>query len=262
MGGFLDDSRLMLLAMAAEGVEATGAALAELWRRSSRAGRLDRTLRALEKKGLIAGGGEAALDGRLFRLTAEGQARLAGPIDPEARWARKWDGQWRLVLFDVPQSRAAVRTRLRRKLRELRFGWLQNSVWINPDPVDELKRDFEQHRNSVESLVLLEARPAGGETDEELVAGAWDFAQLAKDHAAYHQVLRLRPGTRSRAGDIDAWLAWAESERRAWKKIVERDPFLPEVLWPKGYAGRTAWHARREALAVCSETLMRAATAD
>jgi hypothetical protein len=60
---------------------------------------------------------------------------VLGGRDPEAQWARPWDGQWRLVLFDVPTGQNAQRERLRRYLRDKGFGYLQNSVWISPDPL-------------------------------------------------------------------------------------------------------------------------------
>jgi len=252
-----NDSRLFLWLLALDGVEATGAQLAEIWRRASRKGRLDRVVRKLEAAGLVGRTGEGSLDQRLFRLTSVGRSALAGPMDPETLWARNWDGKWRLVLFDVPQSRAAIRTRLRRQLHEMRFGWLQNSVWLSPDPTDQLVQMFGSRQATVESLVFMEARPAGGETDEELVLGAWDFVRLAKVQAEYLQVLRLRPA-RGRRGEAAAWVAWAQTEQRAWDQVVRLDPFLPEALWPRNYAGRAVWTARREALQAGSQALLRA----
>lgn len=261
MRALWNDSRLFLWMLADDGVEAAGAQLAELWQRCSRKGRLDRVLRKLEAEGLVNRTGEGPLDERLFRLTAAGRGALDGSVDPESLWKRSWDGKWRLVLFDVPQSKAAVRTHLRRRLQELRFGWLQNSVWLSPDPADELVQLFAAHRATVESLVFLEARPCGGESDEELVTGAWDFDRLARVHAEYLQVMRLRPG-RSRRGEVSAWVAWAQSEQRAWDQVLRLDPFLPEALWPRDYAGREVWLARREAMRAGSEALLRASAAD
>src|ERR1017187_8570810 len=36
-------------------------------------------------------------DDRLYRLSAQGRLHVLGGRDPEERWARPWDGQWRLV---------------------------------------------------------------------------------------------------------------------------------------------------------------------
>ena len=39
-------------------------------------------------------------DDRLYRLSAQGRLHVLGGRDPEERWARPWDGHWRLVLFE------------------------------------------------------------------------------------------------------------------------------------------------------------------
>ncbi len=253
-----NDSRMLLLVMAADGIEATGRSLQRIWQHASRAGRLDRALRRLLRKGQVDPTGSEEVDARLFRITLAGRQALLGDIEPEALWSRKWDGKWRLALFDVPQTHVALRTRLRRKLRELRFGWLQNSVWVSPDPVDVLTRLFEQEKGSVENLAFLEARPAGLVTDQELVAGAWDFERLARLQEVYLKVLRLRPA-RGRRAEVSAWLAWAETEQRAWLEVKRHDPFLPEVLWPEGYAGRRIWSERLKALHEAGGALARLA---
>jgi phenylacetic acid degradation operon negative regulatory protein len=211
-------------------------------------------MKDLESGGLIGGTGTGPLDERLFRITRRGRAAFLGEIDPEALWTRTWDGVWRLAMFDVPQVHASLRTRLRRKLRELRFGWLQNSVWLSPDPVSQLIGQLTQKDVTVESLFFIEGRPAGGETDAELVAGAWDFAELAKQHATYLKLLRTRPsfGRQTKSAE---WSAWLESESRAWRAVARRDPFLPAPLLPADYAGRTVWQARRDALHASSRAI-------
>jgi DNA-binding transcriptional regulator PaaX len=45
---------------------------------------------------------------------------------------RKWDGYWRLVLFDIPEKRKAGREALRSKLKQLGFYQLQKSCFIHP----------------------------------------------------------------------------------------------------------------------------------
>jgi len=44
----------------------------------------------------------------------------------------KWDGKWRLVLFDIPHKVKRKRDSLRYMLRQLGFVQLQKSVWITP----------------------------------------------------------------------------------------------------------------------------------
>lgn len=46
----------------------------------------------------------------------------------------RWDGKWRLVIFDVPESEKRVRDALRRQLKQLDFCELQKSVFVHPFP--------------------------------------------------------------------------------------------------------------------------------
>jgi len=49
----------------------------------------------------------------------------------------KWDGKWRLVMFDIPEKHKKAREALRYKLKELDFLRLQDSVWVTPYPCDD-----------------------------------------------------------------------------------------------------------------------------
>jgi DNA-binding transcriptional regulator PaaX len=131
------DSRLILLLLLAKGVETTGRVLADWWRATRRSNKLADQLRLLTERGCVRTG-SGPVDDRLLTITEHGRRLVWGDTDPEARWARRWDRSWRLVLFDVPQAKASLRAGLRRKLRALHFGWLQNSVWLSPDPVDAI----------------------------------------------------------------------------------------------------------------------------
>ncbi|MFA6519901.1 MAG: CRISPR-associated endonuclease Cas2 [Candidatus Paceibacterota bacterium] len=45
---------------------------------------------------------------------------------------KKWDGRWRMVVFDIPERRRRVRIRLRAFMSEIGFIRLQDSVWVYP----------------------------------------------------------------------------------------------------------------------------------
>lgn len=51
----------------------------------------------------------------------------------------KWDGQWRIVLFDIPESQRKIRDAFRYHLKLLGFFEFQKSVFIHPyDCEDEI----------------------------------------------------------------------------------------------------------------------------
>ncbi|MDP3794229.1 MAG: CRISPR-associated endonuclease Cas2 [Candidatus Uhrbacteria bacterium] len=45
---------------------------------------------------------------------------------------KKWDQKWRLLIFDIPESRRSLRDRIRHLLRQFGFLRLQDSVWVYP----------------------------------------------------------------------------------------------------------------------------------
>lgn len=51
---------------------------------------------------------------------------------------RRWDRRWRLVIFDIPERRRGVRTRLRKFMSSCGFYRLQDSVWVYPHDCEDL----------------------------------------------------------------------------------------------------------------------------
>ena len=193
---------------------------------------------------------------RLYRLTAQGRLHVLGGRDPEQRWARPWDAQWRLVLFDVPTGQNAQRERLRRYLGDKGFGYLQHCVWITLDPLAEERQILGRGKINVESLILLEARPRAGELDAEIVAGAWDFERINRRYARHLKALAERPGGALRNDTAaKALLRWAAAERETWLDAVTNDPLLPGQILPSEYLGQQAWRRRVEVLRDASRQL-------
>lgn len=54
----------------------------------------------------------------------------------------KWDGKWRLVIFDVPEKRRRARDLLRSKLKQWGFVYFQQSVWGTKKNCTKTLRDF------------------------------------------------------------------------------------------------------------------------
>jgi phenylacetic acid degradation operon negative regulatory protein len=186
---------------------------------------------------------------RMYRLTRQGRLLALGGRDPQIQWARKWDGRWRLVLFDIPTTRNAFHLKLWRYLRTKGYGCLQNSVWITPDSLEAERQVLGDGKINVESLILLEARPCAGESDSEIVAGAWDFNRINRGYARHLRFLGDKPGgVLGSELAAKALLRWAVAEREAWLTAVRGDPLLPEKILPAGYLGQQAWRRRVEVL--------------
>jgi DNA-binding transcriptional regulator PaaX len=191
----------------------------------------------------------ASPDDRIYRLTWQGRLHALGGRDPQARWSREWDGRWRIVLFDVPTAQNSHRVHLRRYLRDKGFGYLQKSMWITPDSLEEERQILGGGKINVKSLILLEARPCAGETDAEIVAGAWDIERINRRYTRHLKILNERPSSTLRNdASAKALLRWATAEREAWLDAVTKDPLLPKRILPPDYLGQQVWQRRVEVL--------------
>jgi hypothetical protein len=72
----------------------------------------------------------------VYRLSKKGREKIKKFIFDEffIRKPERWDGKWRLVIFDIPESQNKARWALRRKLKDLGFYQCQKSAWIHPFP--------------------------------------------------------------------------------------------------------------------------------
>jgi DNA-binding transcriptional regulator PaaX len=97
---------------------------------------IDDSLKRLVKKRLIA---VVVKNGvKQLKLTLEGkralfkvQSRSLIKIKP-----KKWDGKYRVVIFDIKESLKFVRNDVRYTLIQFGFIKLQNSVWVYPYPCE------------------------------------------------------------------------------------------------------------------------------
>jgi hypothetical protein len=95
--------------------------------------RIREAFRRLEGSGLI--GKDAR--GR-YALTEKGRHAAALSAFLAKPKPRRWDGKWRIVIFDVWERRRKVRDELRRRLQGAGFVRLQDSVWVTPYPCEDL----------------------------------------------------------------------------------------------------------------------------
>ena len=171
-----------------------------------------------------------------FRITPQGKKHLAGRLFPIYQLSDSgWDGKWRVVVFDIPESDKATREFLRRKLVSLGFGKLQKSVYISPlDLLTDLK-EYLGGQHLYGRVIVFEAKEVFAK-DQRLVANfVW---KLDKLNERYLELVR-RIYSR---GDFEE-RGWQREVRRIKEdffQILLADPILPKELLPEDWAGGKA----------------------
>jgi len=168
-----------------------------------------------------------------FKITSLGKIKLTSEIPALSFGRVKWDGFWRMLIFDIPEKEKKLRDILRGRLKEFGFGKWQKSVYISPFDIGKEVAEFIKSHGLEEYAFILESKKilAGGQ--RELARVVWDLDNL---QARYLELLGL-------CGELNTLLKRREVEKTKvkdlWQKlrdlhsdILVEDPGLPKGLLP------------------------------
>ncbi len=149
-----------------------------------------------------------------------------------------------------------------KELIESRGDTLEQKIYkltdTAPDPLEPMARVLQEFAEDVESLILLEARPCGGESSAAIVQGAWQFDRVNHLYRGYLETLE-QFSRKAAEGPLSPreFEQWSRRERAAWFEVIENDPLLPLSLLPADYLGRKAWEARKRLAKILPQQLDR-----
>lgn len=105
----------------------------EVWKRFN-IPYLKRTLQRLEEQKLVETDEESGM--QIIKITSQGRKKVLKMAldDLEVKKPRIWDGKWRLVSFDLPETMAKTRKVLVEYLSAWRFYPMQKSVYFHAYP--------------------------------------------------------------------------------------------------------------------------------
>ena len=74
---------------------------------------------------------------RSFKLSKKGLDGIFIKF-PKLKYVGKpWDGYWRIVVYDIAETKKQLRSRLRVELKKLGYKFVQKSVWVSPFSSEE-----------------------------------------------------------------------------------------------------------------------------
>jgi phenylacetic acid degradation operon negative regulatory protein len=191
-----------------------------------------------------------------YVLTQSGRLRFEeASRHINASYAPLWDRRWRLVVV-VGELGARDRERLRQALSWQGFGILNADCFVHPSThlaaaFDTLAAGgLSDVLDRLMPLLAADSRSALSATDADLVSRAWNLDTLAQAYsdfvADYLPILaELR---RDRFASIDPQSAFLLRILliHDYRRLLLRDPELPDVLLPPDWPGQTARMVCRE----------------
>lgn len=101
---------------------------------------------------------------KFLELTAKGEIEKLMSLASIERPA-KWDGQWRIMIFDIPESSREKRNLLRSLLKRNGFYKLQASVFISPYPLNKEAIAYLRETRLYEFIRIIRANAIDDDKD-------------------------------------------------------------------------------------------------
>lgn len=116
---------------------------------------ISRAIKRLRERGLLEE--EKKHEDRIIlKLTEKGRDQVM--LTRDNFLERDWDGKWRIVVFDIPESKRLVRDVFRNRLKGWGFIQLQKSVWVTKKNVIGSLRKFVKELGIDDWVIVFEAR--------------------------------------------------------------------------------------------------------
>ncbi|MFM2426639.1 MAG: putative regulator of anaerobic phenylacetate metabolism [Pseudomonadota bacterium] len=185
-----------------------------------------------------------------YKLSASGWRRFEeASRQIYAATAAPWDQRWRLVML-VSEIPPRERERLRRAFYWQGFGELNANCFVHPSAdlttaFDALGVDGMAHLlPKLMPLVAVNPKLDQSANDAEIVRSAWDLEHLANDYIEFVERYKaildaLRKAPNSSVDEENAFLT-RTLLIHDFRRLLLRDPELPDVLLPIHWPGHTA----------------------
>ena len=134
---------------------------------------ITRSLKGLKRAGLIEQ--ISSPQNEYARLTKEGRKKINSlKLDNNTNLVNTyWDGLWRIILLDLPESRKNERESLRYLLKKAGFVCLKNSAWISPFPFEYLFTNIKKDLELTTEMMIIVTEHIDEESKKVLLETFW-----------------------------------------------------------------------------------------
>lgn len=157
----------------------------------------------------------------------------------------KWDGQWRMFMYTIPEEKRSIRDELRKELVWSGFGMLSSSCWITPNELDKQVEEIIRKYEINPYVHLFIAENKGPQKDKQLVYDCWDIEEINQryDHfIKYYSEKYVVDKSKIDKGVMTDKECFVERTKlvHEFRKFLFIDPGLPQDLLPEKWLGEHA----------------------
>lgn len=165
-----------------------------------------------------------------YRLTSVGFSQLCFQF-PFFRFLKEeWDGKWRIISYEIPESKREIRDRLRREMQGWGLGPWHRSFWLTPHPVFERLKELVVGKEEEKYIQAFSADHSFGERTI-LIEKVWMIKELDKK---YREMFKKWHDILAKDGDKIEKFLLVISE---YVTLLREDPGLPKQLIGEQWIG-------------------------
>jgi phenylacetic acid degradation operon negative regulatory protein len=182
-----------------------------------------------------------------YSLTDEGRGKFrAATHRIYGEPVTDWDGEWCLLLLS--NLEAPARESLRRECAWLGFGPLSANVLAHPAPDQSDLATMLKRVGAEEEAVVMSAQTPGSDAAmRKLAATAWNLDDIDARYETFVAMFRPLFNALKKTGNVDPRMAFVTRTLliQEYRKVLLRDPQLPQELLPAGWHGTAAYQLCR-----------------
>ena len=174
-----------------------------------------------------------------YRLTEKGFSELCLEF-PFFRFLKeKWDGKWRIISYEIPETKRELRDRLRREMQGWGLGPWHRSFWVTPHPILPTLKLLTAQKEEEKYIQAFEADHTFGDR-EFLIEKVWGKSALDKSYRElfkkWHEIL---------SSDVEKVIK-LKNVIGGYVELLRQDPGLPQELIGENWIGFEGWNIFKE----------------
>jgi phenylacetic acid degradation operon negative regulatory protein len=170
-----------------------------------------------------------------YDLLTEGAQRIF------QRRKSRWDGNWNIVTYSIPETMRKSRDRLRLELGWMGYGALSEATWISPYDLTTEVQKLLKRLNIEEYVKIFNAKHEGNTDPKNIVCRCWNLDKIHQHYADF--LAEYRPKLKEHRKRLKAGETIEPSEYfvarfnliHEYRKLPFFDPDLPLELLPDNW---------------------------
>lgn len=166
-------------------------------------------------------------------------------IFPRWKRDRRWDGQWNIVTYHLPEKKRGVRDALKKELSWLGYGPMNHGTWVSPYGAENELWNVVAQLKAEPYVQLFLAVHKGFGDDRQLVARCWNLEAINGRYQAFIEKYGPRceimkdKVAQGQASDGECFVERVLLSDE-YRKFPFVDPDLPLELLPDNWLGQEA----------------------